>query len=94
VRALHRESPRRAPRPTRAPPTLTLDLITREKKKTGEKLLRIVRSGRAPPPAAAAAAALTSPHQPRLPPTALAFLGLVGPLAGGRAPEPAQRERD
>ena len=42
-------------------------MITREKKKTGEKLLRIVRSGRASPQppaaAAAAAAALTSPHQ-------------------------------
>jgi hypothetical protein len=40
--------------------------------------------------AAAAQTALTSPHQPRLPCAALAFLGLVGPLAGGRAPEPAQ----
>jgi hypothetical protein len=32
-------------------------LITQEKKKTGEKLLRIVRSGRAPPPPPAAATA-------------------------------------
>jgi hypothetical protein len=57
VRAYHRDTPQHAPRPTHAPPTLTLDLITREKKKTGEKLLRIVRYGRAPlsPPAATAA---------------------------------------
>jgi hypothetical protein len=57
VRAYHRDTLRRALRPTRAPPTLTFDFITREKKKTGEKLLRIVRSGRAPPPPPAAAAA-------------------------------------
>jgi hypothetical protein len=49
VRAYHRDTPRRSPRPTRAPPTLTLDLITREKKKTGEKVVNRVRSGRAPP---------------------------------------------
>jgi len=48
VRASHRDSPRRAPRPTRAPTTLTLDLITQEKKKTGEKVVRRARSGRTP----------------------------------------------
>jgi len=50
VRASHRDTPRRAPRPTRAPPTLTPDLITREKKKTGEKVVNRVRSYRALPP--------------------------------------------
>jgi len=32
VRAYHRDSPRRAPRPTRAPTPLTLDSIAQEKK--------------------------------------------------------------
>ena len=32
VRAYHRDTPRRAPRPTRAPTPLTPDLITQEKK--------------------------------------------------------------
>ena len=45
--ATRRDSPRLAPRPTRGPTPLTLDLFTREKKKTREKLLRTVRSGRA-----------------------------------------------
>ncbi len=62
-----------APRPTRAPPTLTLDLITREKKKTGEKVVKRSRSGRAPPPAAAAAAACP------------AALALVRPIKALRA---------
>jgi len=55
VRAYHRDSPRRAPRPTRAPTPLTPDLITQEKKKTGENVVRRARTGRAPPPPAAAA---------------------------------------
>jgi hypothetical protein len=42
-------------------------LITREKKKTGEKLLRIVRSGRASPPPPAAAAAAATAQQPSSP---------------------------
>ncbi len=50
MRASHRDTPRRAPRPTRAPTPLTLDLITQEKKKTGEKVVRRARSGRALPP--------------------------------------------
>ena len=64
MRGYHRDTPRLAPRPTRVPPTLTLDLITREKKKTGEKLLRILRSGRASPPPPAAAAAAQQPSSP------------------------------
>jgi hypothetical protein len=68
VRANHRDSPRRAPRPTRAPTPLTLDFITREKKKTGEKVMRRARTGRPPPPPPAAAAAaciscIGAPHQ-------------------------------
>ncbi len=57
---------RRDALPNRAPPTLALDLITREKKKTGEKLLRIVSPGHAspPPPAAAAAATAQQPSSP------------------------------
>ena len=42
VRGSHRDPPRLAPRPTRAPTPLTLDLFTREKKKTREKLFRTV----------------------------------------------------
>jgi hypothetical protein len=44
----------------RAPHTLTPDLITREKKKTGGNMLKRVTSGRAPPPPPAAAAAATA----------------------------------
>ena len=49
VRGSHRDLPRLAPRPTRAPTPLTLDLFTRETKKTREKLRRgwfLITSGR------------------------------------------------